>query len=117
MAPGRPRRTESDTSNAPLPISSAYRVDVSDTGTGILPQHLEEVFEEYTSYSGSQDRSGGGLGLAICKMIVAAHGGQIWAENHSAGARLSFVLPLNHVNNRRRIDSHTGANAVSTAVS
>lgn len=72
---------------------SGYRIDVSDTGTGIQEQHLESVFEEYTSYSGSADRSGGGLGLAICRMIVTAHGGKIWAENLSQGARISFVLP------------------------
>jgi len=41
-----------------------------------------------------QDRSGGGLGLAICKMIIAAHRGRIWAENTSGGAKLSFVLPV-----------------------
>ena len=73
-----------------------YRVDVSDSGSGILPEHLENVFEEYTSYGGSQDRSGGGLGLAICKMILSAHRGRIWAENTSSGASISFVLPLGH---------------------
>jgi signal transduction histidine kinase len=75
-------------------------VDVSDTGTGISTEYLESVFEEYTSYTGSQDRSGGGLGLAICKMILSAHGGRIWAENYSAGARLSFVLPMNHADRK-----------------
>jgi signal transduction histidine kinase len=81
----------------------AYRVDISDTGPGILTEHLESVFEEYTSYSGPEDRSGGGLGLAICKMIVAAHGGQIWAENHSGGAKLCFVLPAGNLHTRKRI--------------
>ena len=73
---------------------NSYRVDVSDTGSGILPEHLENVFEEYTSYGGSHDRSGGGLGLAICKMVLSAHRGNIWAENTVKGARISFVLPL-----------------------
>jgi signal transduction histidine kinase len=71
-----------------------YRVDVSDTGSGISEEYLESVFEEYTSYTGSQDRSGGGLGLAICKMILTGHGGRIWAENYAGGARLSFLLPM-----------------------
>jgi signal transduction histidine kinase len=84
--------------------SNAYRVDISDTGAGIATEHLEAVFEEYTSYSGSQDRSGGGLGLAICKMILTEHGGQVWAENHAAGARLSFVLPLRRPSGKRRSD-------------
>jgi signal transduction histidine kinase len=83
---------------------NAYRVDVSDSGSGILPEHLQSVFEEYTSYGGSQDRSGGGLGLAICKMILTAHKGQIWAENISGGARLSFVLPLGKVPSRKWIE-------------
>jgi signal transduction histidine kinase len=81
----------------------AYRVDISDTGTGILSQHLESVFEEYTSYGGPEDRSGGGLGLAICKMILTSHGGQIWAENYPAGAKLCFVLPTGNPHARRRI--------------
>jgi signal transduction histidine kinase len=84
--------------------ASGYRVDISDTGTGIATEHLEAVFEEYTSYCGSQDRSGGGLGLAICKMILTEHGGQVWAENHSTGARLSFILPLGAPISKRRND-------------
>jgi signal transduction histidine kinase len=92
---------------------TAYRIDVSDTGSGISAGHLEDVFEEYTSYSGSQDRSGGGLGLAICKMILTAHGGQIWAENHRAGAQLSFVLPLGDLSSRRPVKFHRQLHAVS----
>jgi signal transduction histidine kinase len=88
------------------PEPKAYRIDVSDTGSGISAEHLEDVFEEYTSYSGSQDRSGGGLGLAICRMFLTAHGGCIWAENHSTGAKLSFVLPLGDLNNRKAIQFH-----------
>jgi signal transduction histidine kinase len=80
--------------DVPQAYPNSYRVDVSDTGSGILPEHLENVFEEYTSYGGSHDRSGGGLGLAICKMILSAHRGKIWAENTASGARISFVLPL-----------------------
>jgi signal transduction histidine kinase len=82
---------------------AVYRVDVSDTGTGISDEYLESVFEEYTSYTGSQDRSGGGLGLAICKMILMAHGGRIWAENHVGGARLSFLLPVHQIAGRKMI--------------
>jgi signal transduction histidine kinase len=92
-----------------------YRVDISDTGTGIAPEHLEAVFEEYTSYSGSQDRSGGGLGLAICKMILTEHGGRVWAENHAAGARLSLVLPLSHLSSRRRSDVRADSKAKRAA--
>jgi signal transduction histidine kinase len=84
--------------------SAVYRVDVVDTGAGIADEHLEGVFEEYTSYRGSPDRSGGGLGLAICKMILTAHGGRIWAENRPVGARLSFILPWNKAAGRKLVE-------------
>jgi signal transduction histidine kinase len=86
---------------------NAYRVDVSDSGSGIAPEHLKDIFEEYTSYGGSNDRSGGGLGLAICKMIIATHRGQIWAENTSRGARISFTLPLGQLHARKGITANT----------
>ncbi len=73
---------------------NAYRVDVRDSGPGIAGDCLESIFEEYTSYDGSQDRSGGGLGLAICRMIISQHQGKIWAQSSQAGACLSFVLPM-----------------------
>jgi signal transduction histidine kinase len=92
-----PRVAGEDCTLAP---PNAYRVDVSDSGSGIATEHLENIFEEYISYGGSQDRSGGGLGLAICKMIVSAHRGKIWAENTSSGARISFTLPLGQVQTR-----------------
>jgi signal transduction histidine kinase len=81
------RRSESRRPNA-------YRVDIVDSGPPVPPEHLEDIFEEYTSYSGGQDRSGGGLGLAICRMIVAQHEGHVWAENTSAGPAFSFLIPI-----------------------
>ena len=74
---------------------NSYRIDIRDTGPGIPPDRLNHIFEEYTSYSGPQDRSGGGLGLAICRLILSRHGGHIWADSHSNGAMFSFVLPYN----------------------
>jgi signal transduction histidine kinase len=73
---------------------NSYRVDICNTGAAIPLEHLDCIFEEYTSYSGGRDRSGGGLGLAICRMIVNEHDGKVWAENTSSGPRISFVLPL-----------------------
>jgi signal transduction histidine kinase len=75
---------------------SVYKVEVQDTGMGILPEHLESVFEEFTSYAGARDRSGGGLGLAICKMLVTAHKGAIWAESNEGGTTISLTLPMQH---------------------
>jgi signal transduction histidine kinase len=79
----------------PQEAPGAYRVDVSDSGPGIAPEYLPTIFEEYVSYGDPQDRSGGGLGLAICKMIVRAHSGEIWAEVGGPGTTFSFVLPCN----------------------
>jgi signal transduction histidine kinase len=72
---------------------NAYRIDIRDSGNPISPEHLEHIFEEYTSYGGGRDRSGGGLGLAISRLIVNQHEGRIWAENTEAGPMFSIVLP------------------------
>jgi signal transduction histidine kinase len=81
------RRTDCQTPNS-------YRIDMKDNGPGVPPENSEKIFEEYTSYAGGADRSGGGLGLAICKSILRAHQGSIWAHNSSGGAVFSFVLPF-----------------------
>jgi signal transduction histidine kinase len=73
---------------------NSYRIDIKDTGPGIPADHLGHIFEEYTSYSGPHDRSGGGLGLAICRLIMSRHEGHIWADSHQHGAIFSFVLPF-----------------------
>lgn len=117
---GYPVHLQAETSHCevlegPSSGPSGYRVDVIDSGSGILPDHLETIFEEYTSYGGSQDRSGGGLGLAICKMIMAAHRGRIWAENTPGGTKLSFVLPLGQLHARKRIDTVFAAHAIAGA--
>lgn len=72
---------------------NSYRLDIQDSGPPIPPEHIAKLFEEYTSYVGGKDRSGGGLGLAICKMIVNTHAGRLWMENTEYGPRFSFVLP------------------------
>jgi signal transduction histidine kinase len=79
-----------------LNVPNCYRIDIQDSGTAIPSEHLNRIFEEYTSYDGSGDRSGGGLGLAITRMIMAQHGGHVWAENTAFGPRFSLVLPKRH---------------------
>jgi signal transduction histidine kinase len=74
--------------------ANSYRIDIVNPGFRIPDQHLHTMFEEYASYAGGQDRSGGGLGLAICKMNIARQNGRIWAENRDAGPAFSIVLPL-----------------------
>jgi len=75
-------------------VPNTYRVDIQDSGASIPEDHLESIFEEYTSYAGGSDRSGGGLGLAIARMILSQHEGRVWAENTDFGPRFSFVLPI-----------------------
>lgn len=76
------------------PQPNSYRLDIRDTGPGISAAHISTIFEEYTSYGGGTDRSGGGLGLAVCRMILSQHRGKIWAESHPNGAVFSFVVPF-----------------------
>lgn len=71
-------------------------VSVADTGKGIPPEELPRIFERF--YRGEQSRSrrhgGAGLGLAIAKQLVEAHGGRIWAESEPGkGTKVSFTLP------------------------
>ena len=65
-------------------------VAVCDSGPGIDPTHLKGVFEPfYTTKSG-----GTGMGLSICRSIIDAHGGRLWAEaNRPRGAVFQFTLP------------------------
>jgi signal transduction histidine kinase len=76
---------------------NSYRLDICDSGPAIAKEHLESIFEEYTSYSGARDRSAGGLGLAICRMIIDTHGGRVWAENSDRGPMFSFLVPKRRV--------------------
>ncbi len=73
---------------------NAYRMEVSDNGMGVRPEHLQTIFQEYTSYGGGADRSGSGLGLAICRRILAEHGGRIFAESGNKGVTFVFYLPF-----------------------
>jgi signal transduction histidine kinase len=83
-------------------IANAYRIDLRDSGCGVPSEHAESIFEEFATYAGGQDRSGGGLGLAICRMAIDAHRGRIWAESNSVGTQFSFVLPYPNVARRNR---------------
>ena len=75
-------------------MPNAYRIDVQDSGPGVDPAVSDRIFEQYTSYEGGNVRSCAGLGLAICKLIVTAHGGKIWVDTSKQGGLFSFVLPF-----------------------
>jgi len=76
-----------------VPEPNTYRIDILDSGNAIPAEHIDHIFEEYTSYAG-RDRSGGGLGLAISRMIITQHDGRVWAENTELGPMFSIVLPV-----------------------
>ena len=71
-------------------------VSVSDEGRGIAPERLRHLFRKYPAAGDREDGLGGGLGLAICKGLVEAHGGRIRAESGGVGlgARFTFTLPV-----------------------
>jgi PAS domain S-box-containing protein len=66
-------------------------VSVTDSGPGVEPEKIEDIFNPFYS----SKTQGMGLGLAVCRSIVEAHGGRLWAENPSSGgASFSFRLPV-----------------------
>ncbi len=69
-------------------------VTVSDNGPGLVPGEEEQVFEKFYRATPESGVLGVGLGLPICRAIVEAHGGRIWAENRpQGGAAFRFLIP------------------------
>jgi light-regulated signal transduction histidine kinase (bacteriophytochrome) len=73
----------------------AYVISVRDNGIGIDPEYLETVFLPFKRLQG-KNIPGNGLGLAVCRKIVRAHGGRIWAESAGKGhgAMFHFTVPF-----------------------
>lgn len=72
-------------------------IRVKDTGPGVAPENLDNIFTEFyqVDYSLSREHGGAGLGLAICQRFVEAHDGRIWVESEvGKGSTFSFSLPL-----------------------
>ena len=92
-------------------LDDAYvLISVDDAGRGIAGEHLPHLFTKYSRLdAGGDHRVGGhGLGLAICKGIVEAHGGRIWAESdgEGKGTRFVFTIPaVDGTTRSRRLDS------------
>ncbi|HET9299354.1 MAG TPA: ATP-binding protein, partial [Candidatus Polarisedimenticolaceae bacterium] len=74
-------------------FAEEVQVEVSDDGPGLTPGDEQRVFEKFFR----EPRAGGGgfgLGLAICRAVVEAHGGRIRAENQARGVAFRFTIPL-----------------------
>ena len=88
MITAEKKREANSSSNNP----DVVVISVCDSGSGVDSEIMPRLFTKFSSKS----FSGTGLGLYICKNIVEAHGGRIWAENNkdTKGATFSFTLPL-----------------------
>jgi signal transduction histidine kinase len=78
------------------PAGDAVEIEVADTGAGIAPDERERVFEPFFRGGAQAARpsNGAGLGLAISRAIVEAHGGRIWLADAPAGTSVRFSLPV-----------------------
>ena len=82
------------------PNANVVRLDITDSGDGIPPEHLPHIFDRFyrTDPARSRDKGGAGLGLAIARAIVEAHGGQISVASQGLpgqGTIFTITLPLN----------------------
>ena len=90
--------------SSPIQVEAAREgvhvaISVTDRGRGVPPDRLPDLFRKYTPpAAGDRKRglAGAGLGLSICKGLVEAHGGRIWAESGGAGrgTRFTFTVPV-----------------------
>jgi signal transduction histidine kinase len=78
--------------------AGAVEIEVADSGPGIPPEHQAKVFDRFyrVDRSRSRDPGGAGLGLAIAKWVVEAHGGAIAIRNTEVGCAFSIRLPESH---------------------
>jgi PAS domain S-box-containing protein len=90
--------------NSPVRISANVEANhlvirVNDEGPGIPAEERERIFDSFYQLENGLNRksSGAGLGLAICRGFVIAHGGKIWVEPRQTGACIAFSLPLESV--------------------
>jgi signal transduction histidine kinase len=73
-------------------VGSGVEVEVADDGEGVPAGDDERVFEAFYRGDAARGEDGAGLGLAISRAIVEAHGGRIWLENGFPGTRVHFTL-------------------------
>jgi signal transduction histidine kinase len=74
-------------------VEGALEVEVADTGNGVPAEQRDRVFDPFFRGDEARRDVGAGLGLAISRAIVEAHGGRIWLEDAPVGTRVRFQLP------------------------
>ena len=74
-------------------VNGAIEVEVADTGNGVPADQRDRVFDPFFRGDEARHDAGAGLGLAISRAIVEAHGGRIWLEDAAVGTRVRFRLP------------------------
>src|SRR5262245_9421520 len=88
---------------ASAPSGDGVSITVEDSGTGIDPKNAEQIFEAFFTTK----PTGMGMGLAICRSIIVAHGGRLWASpGTSSGTIFHVVLPLRRDEQRPVSASH-----------
>ena len=87
--------TDPDTDASGDPDPEGVRFTVADTGSGISADDLPHVFDRYWQRRRAGGERGAGLGLAIVRGIVEAHGGHLGVESAPGqGSRFSFMIPI-----------------------
>ena len=75
------------------PVAGTVEIEVADTGTGIPVDQRERIFDAFVRGDDARSGEGAGLGLAIARAIVEAHGGRIWIVDAPVGTSVRFSLP------------------------
>ncbi len=75
-------------------VPGGVELSVTDRGCGIADENKERIFEIFEQATTADEKQGTGLGLAICKLLVEAHHGRVWVEQHELGRGSKFIVFL-----------------------